>query len=157
VDFLENLQINHKGPGAIIDKNGNELGQHDGIINYTIGQRKRLGISSAEPYYVLSIDPVSNCITVGRKCDLVSKKFKIEKINWLGASRFIDSPADGWSLQVKVRSTRPSKSANILPTDENNGEVSITEYEEAIAPGQACVFYEKDSSRVLGGGWITAN
>ena len=157
VDFLENLQINHKGPGAIIDKNGNELGQHDGIINYTIGQRKRLGISSAEPYYVLSIDPVSNCITVGRKCDLVSKKFKIEKINWLGASRFIDSPADGWSLQVKVRSTRPSKSANIWPIDENNGEVSITEYEEAIAPGQACVFYEKDSSRVLGGGWITAN
>ncbi len=157
IDFLQSLPINHKGPGLIIDKKGNELGHHDGIINYTIGQRKRLGLSSTEPYYVLSIDPVLNCITVGRKCDLVSKKFKIKEINWLGTRRFIDSPADGWSLQVKVRSTRPSKSASISPIDESNGEVSITEYEEAIAPGQACVFYEKNSSRVLGGGWIAAN
>ena len=127
------------------------------LLNASLFQRKRLGLSSTEPYYVLSIDPVLNCITVGRKCDLVSKKFKIKEINWLGTRRFIDSPADGWSLQVKVRSTRPSKSASISPIDESNGEVSITEYEEAIAPGQACVFYEKNSSRVLGGGWIAAN
>ena len=106
---------------------------------------------------MLSIDPISNSITVGNKYDLVKKKFRIREINWLGNPKFIDSPANGWSLQVKVRSTRPSKSASILPIDENNGEVSITEHEEAIAPGQACVFYEKDSSRVLGGGWITAN
>ena len=156
-DFIKNLSHTSNEPGLILDKNGVELGRHDGIINYTIGQRKRLGISSTEPYYVLEINPLTNSIVVGRRVDLITKKFKIKEVNWLGDNSFVDSPTDGWPLQVKVRSTRPAKSAIIYPIDPKNGEVSITEYEEAIAPGQACVFYEKDSSRVLGGGWITAD
>ena len=153
-DFIKSLTIDGKESGPILNENGDQLGQHDGIINYTIGQRRRLGISSSEPYYVLKIDSISNSITVGRKNDLVSKKFNIRNINWLGDSKFTDSPQSGWSFKVKVRSTRPSKSAKIYPIDNYSGEVLIDEYEESIAPGQACVFYDKYSSRVLGGGWI---
>ena len=153
-DFIQSLSFEEKGSGPILSETGEELGQHDGIINYTIGQRKRLGISSSEPYYVLKIDPISNSITVGRKNDLVNKKFNIVNINWLGDQKFIHSPPNGWRLNVKVRSTRPSKPAIISPSDNYSGKVLIDDYEEAIAPGQACVFYEQHSSRVLGGGWI---
>ena len=154
-DFIQNSSkaIIKKGP--IYDKEGNNLGTHKGIANYTIGQRKGLGISSTQALYVTKIDVRSNSITVGHKCDLVGEKFNINNINWLGNENFNDCSKNSFLVDVKVRSTRPPKSAEIYPLDPKNGVVELKDHEESIAPGQACVFYEKNSSRVLGGGWIS--
>ena len=155
-DFIQNSSkaIIKKGP--IYDKEGNNLGTHKGIANYTIGQRKGLGISSTQALYVTKIDVRSNSITVGHKSDLVGEKFNINNINWLGHESFNDCSKNSFLVDVKVRSTRPPKSAEIYPLDPKNGVVELKDHEESIAPGQACVFYEKNSSRVLGGGWISS-
>ena len=154
-DFIQNTTSEYIKEGSIYNKEGQKLGTHKGIANYTIGQRKGLGISSTRPLYVTKIDVKSNSIIVGYKSDLVGEKFKINNINWLGHENFNDCPKNGFLVDVKVRSTRPPKSAEIYPLDKKNGLVTLKDHEESIAPGQACVFYEHNSSRVLGGGWIS--
>ena len=154
-DFIQNTTSEYIKEGPIYNKEGQKLGTHKGIANYTIGQRKGLGISSTRPLYVTKIDVKSNSIIVGYKSDLVGEKFKINNINWLGHENFNDCPKNGFLVDVKVRSTRPPKSAEIYPLDKKNGLVTLKDHEESIAPGQACVFYEQNSSRVLGGGWIS--
>ena len=136
--------------GDIIDTKGNILGKHEGIINFTIGQRKGIKISHKEPLYVVNINPEENKIIVGNKEALIIKKIYLKDVNLL-------SNKDDYknNLFIKVRSTGRLIKAKIA-IKEKNAEVDLLEDEAGISPGQACVFYLKNKSgdKVLGGGWI---
>ncbi|BBJ31760.1 tRNA-specific 2-thiouridylase MnmA [Rickettsia asiatica] len=137
--------------GKIIHVNGFELGeQHSGIINYTIGQRRGLGIAYNEPLYVVKIDPKDNIVYVGPESALNVQEFIIKDVNWLA-----DEIKDNEKLEVavKIRSTRPPRLAEISKLGDDKMKVKFLSEEKAVAPGQACVIYAGE--RVLGGGWIT--
>ena len=149
---IEKLRPGAAGPGDIVDLAGNILGQHNGIIHYTIGQRKGLGIGGLEdPIYVLRLDPATRRVIVGPKTALATRIIPVREINWLGNARF-----DGQEhhIEVKVRSTRPPRAAIVRPLSATTAEVELLDPEDGVAPGQACVFYEPNSTRVLGGGWV---
>ena len=136
--------------GDIVDLKGNKLGKHEGIINYTIGQRRGIKVSSSEPLYVVDINTKNNMITIGPKDSLVVRKILLRDLNILGKEKdFTDL------IYIKVRST-----GNLLKSKisikRNFASVEILEKETGISPGQACVFYSKDNygDKVLGGGWI---
>tara|TARA_B100000427_G_C15318555_1_gene511413 strand:+ start:1 stop:681 length:681 start_codon:yes stop_codon:yes gene_type:complete len=136
--------------GSIVDLNGKELGKHEGIINYTIGQRRGIKISSSQPLYVVNIDTKKNTITVGPKDLLIIKQILLRDLNILGTAKdFMDL------IYIKVRSTGKLLKAKVKIKG-NNALVEILEKETGISPGQACVFYSKDINgfKVLGGGWI---
>jgi tRNA-uridine 2-sulfurtransferase len=136
-------------PGEIVDQSGAVLGRHDGIANFTVGQRKGLGLSgNEEPLFVLKLDPVNARVTVGSRAALASSVIQLKDVNWLGHH---DVP---FEARVKVRSMRPPVAATVTPLAGGMARVELAVPEEAIAPGQACVFYEAAGSRVLGGGWI---
>jgi tRNA-uridine 2-sulfurtransferase len=136
-----------------VDMDGHALGQHRGIIHYTIGQRRGLGIGGlADPLYVVRLDPVLRRVIVGPKAALATRTVPVREINWLGDEPFTARPV--WDLEVKLRSTRPPAPALIRPLSETEAEVELLSPEEGISPGQACVFYAPDGSRVFGGGWI---
>ncbi len=136
--------------GNIIDLSGNKLGEHEGIINYTIGQRKGIKISSEKPLYVVNINADENTIIVGGKENLEIKKIHLRNLNILASKKEFDK-----AINIKVRSTgRLLKSKVNFKND--YAEVEILEKETGVSPGQACVFYLKDDigDKVLGGGWI---
>ncbi len=136
--------------GKIIDLLGNQIGEHDGIINYTIGQRKGIKISNENPLYVININADNNTIVVGEKKNLEIKKIQLRDLNILASKKEFEK-----TIEIKVRSTgRLLKSKVNLKN--NHAEVEILEKETGISPGQACVFYLKDDvgDKVLGGGWI---
>ena len=137
-------------PGKILDLDGKQIGEHEGIINYTIGQRKGIKIASNNPLYVVNIDADNNTIIVGKKECLEVKEIKLRDLNILGSKKEFDE-----IINIKVRSTGRLLKAkiNILETVAN---VEILDKETGISPGQACVFYSKDEvgDKVLGGGWI---
>ena len=137
-------------PGKIINLNGSQIGEHEGIINYTIGQRKGIKIASNNPLYVVNIDAKKNTITVGTKECLEVKKIRLRELNILGSKKELDKV-----INIKVRSTGKLLKAKINLID-NFADVEILEPEIGISPGQACVFYFKDSigDKMLGGGWI---
>ena len=137
-------------PGKIINLNGSQIGEHEGIINYTIGQRKGIKIASNNPLYVVNIDAKKNTITVGSKECLQVKKIRLRELNILGSKKELDKV-----INIKVRSTGKLLKAKINLID-NFADVEILEPEIGISPGQACVFYFKDSigDKMLGGGWI---
>jgi len=136
--------------GDIIDTKGNILGKHEGIINFTIGQRKGIKISYEKPLYVVDIDPKENKVIVGSREALIVKKIYLKDINLL-------SNIDEYKniLFIKVRSTGRLIKAKV-GIKGNKAEVDLLEDEVGISPGQACVFYQKNKSgdKVLGGGWI---
>ena len=136
--------------GEVIDLSGKKIGEHDGIINYTIGQRKGIKISSDKPLYVINIDAENNTVTVGNKENLEIKKIKLRDLNILASKKELDE-----IINIKVRSTGRLLKAKIKMI-KNIAEVEILEKETGISPGQACVFYSKDDigDKVLGGGWI---
>lgn len=136
--------------GYIINTHGVVLGEHAGIINFTIGQRKGLGISSKDPLYVIKIDSENHTIIVGSKEDLKTRFVEVSDINWLLDKQHFVKPYRGF---VKIRSTQNTLSATIQIIDEQKALVEILEDEYGVSKGQACVFY--DDTRVLGGGWIT--
>ncbi len=137
--------------GDIVDMAGAVVGRHDGIVNFTVGQRKGLGLSgNEEPLFVLKLDPVNARVVVGPRSALGSSVMQLRDVNWLGEQ------AAPFEARVKVRSMRPPVVAMVTPLPNNGARVELAAPEDAIAPGQACVFYEMDNSRVLGGGWITA-
>jgi len=146
---IQKLRPNANSPGNIKDTDGNILGKHDGIINFTIGQRKGIKLSSNEPYYVIKLQSETNTVVVGRKEDLRIKKLKIKNVNYLSNPN-LDFNEEIFS---RVRST-----GNLLKSKFNSktNEVSLLDNDYGISPGQACVFYKPDSvgTRVLGGGWI---
>ena len=153
---IEKLRPGAADPGDIVHIDGEVLGQHKGVIHYTIGQRRGLGIGGREPLYVVKLDPESRQVIVGPKEALAKRRFSIAEINWLGDEDFQTAAGNGWDMRVKVRSTRPPKAARIFPTGPHSAEVELDIPEEGISPGQACVFYAPDNTRILGGGWIIA-
>ena len=136
--------------GKIIDISGKQIGEHDGIINYTIGQRKGIRISSDKPLYVVNINADDNTVIVGNKDNLEIKKIKLRELNILATKKEFQE-----IVNIKVRSTGRLLKAKINLRD-NFADVEILDKETGISPGQACVFYSKDEvgDKVLGGGWI---
>lgn len=136
-------------PGDIVDLNGNILGEHDGIVNFTVGQRRRLYINSATPKYVVKIIPELRHVVVGDKEDLERQKIFLKELNWLDKTPFNEYSND---VHVKIRSSNtPMKATLGVQGDECF--VVLEESEYGVSPGQACVIY--NGSRVLGGGWIS--
>jgi len=152
---IEKLRPGSAEPGEIVHLDGRVLGDHNGVIHYTIGQRRGLGIGGGDPLYVLKLDPDTRQVIVGPREALAVRRIPIREINWLGDADFQDAPAEGWEMGVKVRSTRPPKPARIFPTGPDSAEVELSVAEEGVAPGQACVFYDPQTPRIYGGGWIT--
>ncbi len=148
---VENLRPGAADPGDIVDLDGNVIGQHQGIIRYTVGQRRGLGIAAPEPLYVVRVEPDTRRVVAGPKEALLKDRFRVGTINWLGDG---DGPGQDLDVTVKIRSAAAPVAATIKarPENENGAEVNLNRAEAGIAPGQACVFYDQD--RVLGGGWI---
>ena len=152
---IEKLRPGAAEPGEIVDLSGRMLGEHRGIIHYTVGQRRGLGLSGGDPLYVVRLEPDARRVVVGPREALATRTVRVGRINWLGDEDFDTAPAAGHDALVKIRSTRPPVPARIRPTAAG-AEVELVTPEEGVAPGQACVFYAQDGSRVLGGGWIHA-
>jgi len=151
-DVVERLKPDAAEPGEIVDAEGRELGRHPGIIHFTVGQRKGLGLSgSGEPLFVIRIDAALRRVVVGPREALRTRIVELASVNWLAGTR-----AGRISCAVKVRSTRSPVPAVVKPLPDSSAEVELPEGEEAVAPGQACVFYEEAGTRVLGGGWIVS-
>jgi tRNA-specific 2-thiouridylase len=149
--IVNKVKPNAARPGDIVDMSGAVLGRHDGIVNFTVGQRKGLGLSgNEEPLFVLKLDPVNARVVVGPRTALGSSSIMLRDVNWLVAP---DAP---FEARVKVRSMRPPVAATVTPLPGGAARVELAAPEDAIAPGQACVFYAPGGSRVLGGGWIMA-
>jgi len=138
-------------PGEIMHMDGRALGSHEGIIHYTVGQRRGLRLSSEEPLYVIRLDAKEARVVVGPKEALLTKTFRVRDLNWLAGDSL---PAGGMEAQVRLRSMSPPVDAEIRGTGEGRAEVTLLNPREAVAPGQACVAYA--GSQVLGGGWIVA-
>jgi len=144
---IERLRPGALDSGEIIHIDGRVLGKHDGIINYTVGQRRGIGIAAADPLYVVKLDAKKNRVIVGPKSALYSQSVNVRNLNWLAGDDFDSDKI----LSVKLRSTQKGVPAKIRLAGKD-AEVDLLEPELAITPGQACVIY--DGSRVLGGGWI---
>lgn len=155
---IEKLRPGAAEPGEIVDTAGRVLGQHSGVLNFTIGQRRGLGLSNAnggDPLYVIRLDAEARRVVVGPRAALATRRVPLASINWLGDEALSDLPAAGVELRVKVRSTRPPVPARLLPgPGDALPTIELAAAEEGVAPGQACVFYAPHGSRVLGGGWI---
>ena len=136
--------------GNIKNKKGEVLGVHDGIANFTIGQRKGIKVPSQDPYYVVEINSEKNEIIIGSRKDLLKKQIKLKDLNLLVDKKFFDK-----EIFVKVRSTGKLLKSK-LKVMNGSAELNLLEDEYGISPGQACVFYSKDEfgDKVLGGGWI---
>ena len=136
--------------GKIIDLDGNQIGEHEGIINYTIGQRKGIKIASNKPLYVVNINSDNNTVVVGNKENLEIKEIRLRELNILADKKEFDK-----AINIKVRSTGRLLKAKIN-LENNYAKVEILDKEIGISPGQACVFYSQDEygDKVLGGGWI---
>ena len=150
---IEKLRPGAAEPGDIVDMDGNVLGTHRGVIHYTIGQRRGLGIGGlADPLYVVKLDVDTKRVVVGPKEALATRSVPVREINWLGDGAF--APGKEIAARVRVRSTRPPAPAIIRPISATEATVELLTAEEGISPGQACVFYAEEGTRVLGGGWI---
>lgn len=153
--LVEKLKPEATQPGIIRHLDGRELGRHDGIIRYTVGQRKGLGISSREPLYVIRIDAAAAEVVVGPREALATRDIILRDFNWLGDAPLETLAAKGLEVFVRVRSTRAPKPALMFVRPEVIV-IELLDGEEGVAPGQACVIYADGSpqARVLGGGTI---
>lgn len=152
--IVEKLRPEALTPGDIVDRDGNILGQHDGIINYTVGQRRGLGIGGRrgddDVLYVLRLDPTAHRVVVGPHAALGVDRVRVGEVNWLG-----DGPLSGRECMVKLRSIMAPVAARLTANVSGiDAMVELAVPEFGVSPGQACVFYDGD--RVLGGGWIKA-
>ena len=154
-DMIERLMPGASAPGEIVHLDGRSLGRHAGIVHYTIGQRRGLGVAASEPLYVVALDADRARVIVGARSALARTRLKLRDVNWIGEGEFADLPASGLPIAARVRSTRPPAPALLLPT----GEVEFAEPESGVSPGQACAFYDSVDARarVLGGGFIAAS
>jgi tRNA-specific 2-thiouridylase len=152
--MIEKLRPEAAAPGEIVHVDGRALGRHAGIIHYTIGQRRGLGVASGAPLYVVSLDAAKARVVVGPRGALEKRRIALRDINWLGDGALADLPAEGLEIAVRVRSTREPAPARLIP----NGDVELYDPETGVSPGQACVFYasREPQARVLGGGFIRA-
>jgi len=134
--------------GEIVRESGEVIGRHDGVHNFTIGQRKGLGFAAGKPLYVLSIDPQKNRVVVGEDDALRTTTFEIEDVNWVSCEK----PTAPLRAFVKIRHKHEPAPANVEALPANRARIAFDSPQRAITPGQAAVFYDGD--RVLGGGWI---
>ena len=148
---IERLRPGAAEPGDIVDEAGQVLGRHEGIIHYTVGQRRGLGIAGPEPLYVLAVDAARREVVVGPQAALLRDRVFTGPLAWIGG----DAPAPGEERAVvaRLRSSHPGAPARLVGNADGTAEVTLETPEPATAPGQACVLYDGD--RVLGGGWIT--
>jgi tRNA-specific 2-thiouridylase len=150
-DIVQKLQPGAIEPGDIVDQSGRVLGPHDGVINFTVGQRKGLGLGHHESLFVIRIDAEKRQVVVGPREALATRRIFLRDMNWLDGAELGVSPR---SVLARVRSTREPVRAEIVATA-GGAEVELLAHEEGVAPGQACVLYDAaDASRMLGGGWI---
>lgn len=146
---IEKLRPGAADPGEIVHTDGRVLGRHEGVIHYTVGQRKGIGIAHSEPLYVVRIDADKRQVVVGPRSALATRRFAIREVNWLAG----DVPSSGREVVVKWRSAQTPKPALFFLHADGSAEIEMLDAQDAIAPGQACVAYDGD--RMLGGGWIT--
>ena len=150
---IEKLRPGAAEPGDIVDTQGNVLGLHRGVIHYTVGQRRGLGIGGlTDPLYVVKLDVDAKQVIVGPKEMLATRRVPIREINWIGNGNLMDKGER--HIAVRVRSTRPPTDATLRPISDTEAEVELLVAEQGVSPGQACVFYDPDSTRIMGGGWI---
>lgn len=183
-DVVQKLRPDATEPGEIVHVDGRVLGEHNGIINFTVGQRRGLGLATGEPLFVVKLDAANKRVIVGPREELGVTCIALKEVNWIGDG---EAPQDGQDILVRVRSTRPPVAAKLFlgppasppavtVSNESNtrkttlistvtaGETPAVQLaqahvlldapEEGVAPGQAAVFYDPHSTRVLGGGWI---
>lgn len=178
---VEKLRPGAVEPGEIVHVDGRVMGEHNGVINFTVGQRRGLGVSTGEPLFVVKLDAAKKRVIVGPREALGVSRIALKDVNWIGEG---DAPPDGSAILVRVRSTRPPVPAKLFlgppaPPPATGGKttlistvsrtnnadetpalhswsVTLETPEEGVAPGQAAVFYDPVSTRVLGGGWIRA-
>jgi len=139
-------------PGEIVHVDGRVMGQHTGIINFTIGQRRGIGVSSPEPLFVVSLDPETRRVTIGPREALAKLSVLVREVNWLCDETLFEN---GLKAYVKIRSTQGPIPATIFRRGPNSAEVRFETPEYGVANGQACVFFS--GTQVLGGGWITSS
>ena len=154
-DVIERLKPGAIRGGEIVHLDGRVLGRHQGIVHYTIGQRKGLGLSTGEPLYVVRLDAREARVVVGPREALATRSIRVRDVNWLGDAPLDSLGEGGMEVAVRVRSTREPVPAILRP--EGAGvSVELFSAEDGVSPGQACVIYESDAprARVLGGGTI---
>jgi tRNA-uridine 2-sulfurtransferase len=158
--LIEQMRPDAVRPGEIVHVDGRVLGQHTGIINFTVGQRRGIGISfqdggAAVPLYVVRLDAANARVIVGPRDVLATHCVKLREMNWIGDGTLADIGADGRDVFVRVRSTKPPV-AGSLRVRAGEAEVAFAHSEDGVSPGQACVLYDSDrtEARMLGGGFI---
>ncbi|MDP2732460.1 MAG: tRNA 2-thiouridine(34) synthase MnmA [Hoeflea sp.] len=154
-NVIEKLRPNSALAGEIVHIDGRVLGEHLGIVHYTIGQRRGIGVATGDPLYVIHLDARSRRVIVGPREALETRRLILRDVNWLGDTPLEDIGPDGLECFAKVRSTRPPRPA-ILRLEDGEISVELVEGEAGVAPGQACVLYSApgDEARVFGGGFI---
>ena len=155
--IIERLRPGAAEPGDIIHVDGHVLGRHDGIINYTIGQRRGIGVAAAEPLYVVKLDAERREVVVGPRERLRTRHISLREVNWLGDEPLEDLAGHAKEVLARIRSSGPLQQATLRP-DSSGFKVELAHGEEGVSPGQACVFYTAGEcgERLLGGGWIKA-
>ena len=154
-DIIGRLRPNAIEPGDIVDLAGRAIGRHQGIVHFTVGQRRGLGIASSAPLYVVRLDAAGRRVVVGPREALRMDRIVLRDVNWIGEGALDRAVGDGLEMFVRVRSTRAPQPAWLRAADDGY-EVELVAGEEGVSPGQACVFYDAPTgqARVLGGGFI---
>ncbi|MGO9744354.1 MAG: tRNA 2-thiouridine(34) synthase MnmA [Roseiarcus sp.] len=154
-DMIERLRPGAAEPGDIVHADGRVLGRHDGILHYTIGQRRGIGVAAGEPLYVIKLDAERARVIVGPRRLLATPWVKLRDFNWIGPETLGALPASGLAVAARVRSTRPPAPARLYP----DASVDFDEPELGVSPGQACVIYDSANARarILGGGFIAGD
>jgi tRNA-specific 2-thiouridylase len=150
-DLVRRLRPEACEPGEIVDLEGRVLGRHDGIVDYTVGQRRGLGVGGRnEPLYVVRIEPATRRVVAGPRAALARRVVRLSGVNWLGPRTRADG--QGIDCEVRLRSAQPPSPATLWLDGEGGALMELAAAQHGVAPGQACVAYDGD--RVLGGGWI---
>ena len=156
-EVIEKLRPGAAQSGDIVHIDGRIMGRHDGILHFTIGQRKGLGIAAGEPLYVLRLEADTARVIVGPREALATTTVRLRDVNWIGNGALSDIGAGGLDVAVRVRSTRAPAAARLLVDDEGP-RIELAQAEAGVSPGQAAVFYDaaEGQARVLGGGFIAS-
>jgi tRNA-specific 2-thiouridylase len=163
-DVVQRLAPESVVPGEIVHVDGRVLGRHAGVVHYTIGQRRGLGLGAAvagrdaQPLFVVRLDAAKAQVVVGPREALETRAVALRDVNWIGPGAFSELPPQGVDLMARVRSTRPPVPARLIAREDREATVVFAAGEFGVSPGQACVFYDgaDENARVLGGGFISA-
>ncbi len=155
--IVEKLHPGAAEAGDIVHVDGRVLGGHGGIIHFTIGQRRGIGVATGEPLFVVRLDAARRAVIVGPREALASRRIALRDVNWLGDGELSDLRAEGLPVWARIRSSQPPLPAT-LHVEDDRVTVRLAEGEDGISPGQACVLYDSDAmrARILGGGFIVS-